>query len=89
MLDMLQSLELTKGGFLVKIHGKCSYFGSFQGKFGIHESIPMDSNLESTNPGLKDSNLANPMTSLVGRALCTKNQSHEYYLDCVKSISEP
>ena len=26
---------------------------------------------------------------IVGRALCTKNQSHEYYLDCVKSISEP
>ena len=26
---------------------------------------------------------------LVGRALCTKNQSHEYYLDCVKLVSEP
>ena len=26
---------------------------------------------------------------VVGRALCTKNQSHEYKLDCVKSISEP
>ena len=26
---------------------------------------------------------------IVGRALCTKNQSHNYYLDCVKSISEP
>ena len=26
---------------------------------------------------------------IVGRALCTKNQSHDYYLDCVKSISEP
>ena len=26
---------------------------------------------------------------IVGPALCTKNQSHEYYLDCVKSISEP
>ena len=26
---------------------------------------------------------------IVGRALCTKNQSHVYYLDCVKSISVP
>ena len=25
---------------------------------------------------------------MVGRALCTKSQSHKYYLDCVKSISE-
>ena len=26
---------------------------------------------------------------IVGRDLCSKNQSHEYYLVCVKSISEP
>ena len=25
---------------------------------------------------------------IVGRALCTKNQSHVYHLDCEKSISE-
>ena len=26
---------------------------------------------------------------IVGKALCTKNQSYENYLDCVKSSSEP
>ena len=45
--------------------GKCSYFGPFKGELGISESIPMDSNLESMNPGLKDSNLTNPMASLL------------------------
>ena len=33
--------------------------------FGIRESFPLDSNLGSTNTGLKDSNLRNPMTSLL------------------------
>ena len=25
---------------------------------------------------------------IVGRALCTKNQSHEYYLDCAKITNQ-
>ena len=38
----------------------------------IHESKPLNSNLESTNPPLKDSNLTNPMASLNRREYTNK-----------------
>ena len=39
-------------------------FGSFWVNLEIHKSKPLDSNLEPTNPPLKDLNLTNPMASL-------------------------
>ena len=40
-------------------------FGSFWVNLEIHKSKPLDSNLEPTNPPLKDLNLTNPMASLL------------------------
>ena len=49
-------------------------FGSFGVNLEIHESRPLDSNLEPTNPPLKDSNLTNPMASLLVLVDYTNNQ---------------
>ena len=65
MKPYYKSLDLTKGKLLEKFKGYVHILVLFKVIFGIHESIPLDSNLESTNPGIIDSNLTNPMASLV------------------------